>query len=198
MTKQPSSESALAESLEQRRLLERQVADEAARTAEAEALAEQGVTALGADAVAQIAERATQVMGGFAEGMLVTARQVARSAQQIQGLVSVSNNLRALLGEVEGAADQTALLSLNTSLEAARAGQAERMRGLICEIALVSGDVCNELGLAAERSLEESCRAQAEINYLRHLAQSGDASGQNALSVQGGKSRVVGVLRKFQ
>ena len=163
--------------------------------------------------VAQVAERATQVMGGFVGGMLTTARQVSRSAQQIQGLVSVSQSLYALLDEVEGVADQTALLSLNASLEAARAGQAgrgfavvagevrklsersrlaaERMRGLTSEITTASGDVCKELGLSAEHSLEQSCQAQVEINHLLRLIQDGDEAAQTALTTLGDKSRQV-------
>ncbi len=171
---------------------------------------------VGADSgggVAQVAERATQVMGGFVGGMLTTARQVSRSAQQIQGLVSVSQSLYALLDEVEGVADQTALLSLNASLEAARAGQAgrgfavvagevrklsersrlaaERMRGLALEITTASGDVYKELGLSAERSLEQSCQAQLEINHLLRLIQDGDEAAQAALTTLGDKSRQV-------
>ena len=163
--------------------------------------------------VTQVAERATQVMGGFVQGMLTTARQVSRSAGQIQSLVSVSQSLCALLDEVEGVADQTALLSLNASLEAARAGQAgrgfavvagevrklsersrqaaERMRGLTSEITSASGSVHRELGLSAERSLEESCQAQQEINHLLHLIQEGDEATQKAVSTIGEKSRQV-------
>ena len=185
-------------------------------SADAEDAAAGAQAVVGADSgggVAQVAERATQVMGGFVGGMLTTARQVSRSAQQIQGLVSVSQSLYALLDEVEGVADQTALLSLNASLEAARAGQAgrgfavvagevrklsersrlaaERMRGLTSEITTASGGVYKELGLSAERSLEESCQAQAEINQLLRLIQDGDQAVQAALTTLGDKSRQV-------
>ena len=163
--------------------------------------------------VTQVAERATQVMGGFVQGMLTTARQVSKSAGQIQSLVTVSQSLCALLDEVEGVADQTALLSLNASLEAARAGQAgrgfavvagevrklsersrqaaERMRRLTSEITSASGAVHRELGLSAERSLEESCQAQVEINHLLRLIQEGDEATQKAVSTLGEKSRQV-------
>ena len=171
---------------------------------------------VGADSgsgVTQVAERATRVMGGFVQGMLTTTRQVSKSAGQIQGLVAVSRNLCALLDEVEGVADQTALLSLNAALEAARAGQAgrgfavvagevrnlsersrqaaERMRALTSEITTASGNVHQELGLSAERSLEESCQAQIEINNLLQLIQEGDEATQQAVSTLGDKSRQV-------
>lgn len=226
------------EAAQQCQLLEKRIAGETARADQAERQAEalsaslataakagpdydgdglrKQVSALADSQAAQVAERATQVMGGFAEGMLVTARQVARSAQQSRGLVSVSRNLEMLLGEMEAAADQTALrlnASQETTQEAAQTGQAgrgfavgagelrklseqsrlvaERMRGLTSEMILASGDLCTELGLCAERSLEESCQAQAAINRLRHLTRSGDESVQTALSVLGSRSQQV-------
>lgn len=163
--------------------------------------------------IAQVAERATSVMGGFVQGMLTTARQVAQASQQIQGLVATSHGLYQLLDEVEGVASQTALLSLNAALEAARAGQAGRgfaivaaevrklsersrqaaegMRGLTTRITATSGSVQTQLSLSAERSLEESCQAQVEINRLLKLIQAGDEATQAALTTLGDKSRQV-------
>ena len=163
--------------------------------------------------IAQIAEHATSVMGGFVQGMLTTARQVSRSSQQVQGLVTVSQSLYKLLDEVEGVASQTALLSLNAALEAARAGQAglgfavvagevrklsersrhaaEQMRGLTTQITVASGDVYGQLSLSAEYSLEESCQAQIEINRLLHLIQAGDQATQSAMTTLGEKSNRV-------
>jgi len=170
-------------------------------------------TSGGESGVNQVTERATTVMGGFVQGMLTTARQVSRSAGQIQSLAKVSEELWKLLDEVKSVADQTDLLSLNASLEAARAGQAgrgfsvvagevrklsersrkaaDRMRSLTSQITSASGHVSKELGLSAERSLEESCQAQLEINHLLHLIQEGNDETQGAVSVLGDQSRQV-------
>ena len=160
--------------------------------------------------VNNIAAQATKVMGRFVEGMLITARQVAKSSKQIQTLVTVSKNLTGLLDEVEGVADQTALLSLNASIEAARAGDAgrgfavvaaevrklsersrtsaERMRSLTGEVTRESNSICRELGLAAEKSLEESCEAQTVINRLLRMIGDADDARHIALISLGDKN----------
>ncbi|MGI4791610.1 MAG: methyl-accepting chemotaxis protein [Janthinobacterium lividum] len=164
----------------------------------------------GQDQVNSIASQATDVMGQFIEGMLVTARQVAKSSKQIQGLVGVSHSLSSLLSEIESVAKQTSLVSLNASIEAARAGDsgrgfsvvatevrklsersrdcAEQMRTLTGKVSRESDDICKSLGLAAEQTLEESCGAQVVINRLLGLIEEADSVRRVALGALGEKN----------
>ncbi|MEO7718655.1 MAG: methyl-accepting chemotaxis protein [Capsulimonas sp.] len=163
--------------------------------------------------VTQIASQATDVMGGFVEGMLSTARQISRTAKQIQSLTEVSTHLRKLLDDIEVIADQTVLLAFNASIEAARAGQAglgfsviagevrklsersrkatDRMRVLTNQVSEDSGTIFDSLGIAAEHSLEKSCSAQIAINDLLDMIQSADEVTQAAVSDLGERSMKV-------
>lgn len=99
------------------------IADEAQ---EAAVLAQRAVGVETEQSVSGIATRATQVMGLFIEGMLSGARRIAQSAGQLERLTYVSQRLRGLVGDVENVADATAMVALNASIEAARAGYAGR------------------------------------------------------------------------
>ncbi|BDI30600.1 hypothetical protein CCAX7_26510 [Capsulimonas corticalis] len=162
------------------------------------------------ESVTKIATQATDVMGGFVEGMLSTARQISRTAKQIQSLTEVSVHLRKLLDDIEVIADQTVLLAFNASIEAARAGQAglgfaviagevrklsersrqatERMRLLTSQVSEDSESIFDALGIAAELSLEKSCSAQIAINDLLEMIRTADEITQAAVSDLGDRS----------
>ncbi|MCW3061927.1 MAG: putative Methyl-accepting chemotaxis protein, partial [Capsulimonas sp.] len=178
--------------------------DEAAASAQQVAGSESG------GSVTKIASQATDVMGGFVEGMLSTARQISRTAKQIQSLTEVSTHLRKLLDDIEVIADQTVLLAFNASIEAARAGQAglgfaviagevrklsersrkatDRMRSLTQQVSEDSEAIFDSLGVAAEHSLEKSCSAQIAINDLLDMIQSADEVTQAAVTDLGDRS----------
>jgi methyl-accepting chemotaxis protein len=152
----------------------------------------------------RIASHAASVMESFVQRMLQTGREVSAASTRIHALVCLTKDMSSLLDEVEGVADQTALLALNASIEAAQAGEAgrgfsvvaaevrklsersheaaERMRTLTRDLTRESQEVSHSLKLAAERSLEESCQAQGSVNTLLRNIRAVDAATQEAIA----------------
>jgi methyl-accepting chemotaxis protein len=133
-------------------------------------------------------ELATDVMNDFVCRLLAGAEDISGSAQKMQDLVRIAGELAGLLEEIEAVADQTSLLSLNASIEAARAGSAgrgfavvakevgkladrsratsERTKGLVSATSRSSISICQALADAAMKSRREGCEAQAEVLRL--------------------------------
>lgn len=148
------------------------------------------------DSVNVSAAAATEIMNRFVEHMLVTAKGITDSAQEMQELVDVSAKLSSLLLEIEAFAGQTGLLALNATLEAARAGQAglgfavvasqvrilaerakvtsEHTGELTAQITRRSVDVCRRLTESAEESRDAGKSAQGDLIRLMATIQEAD------------------------
>ena len=198
------------------------IAEEAQGAAD---LAQQAVGQDNESSVSQIATLATSVMGQFIQGMLIATRKIADSSRQLQELVNVSRSLEDLLDEVEAVADQTALLALNASIEAARAGvagrafdvvakevrklaersrnAAERMHELSTAASEKTVHIYQNLAMTAEASLESSCLAQGEVNRLLAMLKEADGKTQAVLVGLSAKSANIGanyssIVQAFQ
>ncbi len=143
---------------------------------------------------------ATDVMDSFVDHMLSTSREVAGSALQMQGLVEITGRLNGLLDQIEGVAKKTALLSMNASIEAARAGDAgrgfavvanavrnlssqsheaaEETRRLTESITQQSTEICHQLAHAAKKSRDEGYQAQSELIQLLATIREADEMSQ--------------------
>lgn len=149
-------------------------------------------------------ELATDVMNGFVGQMLTSASEIAGAAQQMQHLVSITQTLTTLANEIKGVADQTSLLSLNASIEAAHAGEAGKgfsvvadevrklaersrkasddIRNIVEATAHESIVICKNLGDTATKSRNEGCIAQAEV--IRLLAMIREANAEHTAKVE--------------
>ena len=156
---------------------------------------------------------ATDVMNTFVNHMLSTAKEIADSAIEMQNLVEVATNLNGLLDQIENVADQTSLLSLNASIEAARAGDAGRgfavvatevrkladksraaaedTRGLTEAITRQSSVIYKRLGDSAVRSRDEGVAAQAELISLMATIRESSNSNQAVVSNLSEKSLAI-------
>lgn len=174
---------------------------------EAATLAQQAVGTQQENSVSGIAIRATDVMEDFIIGMLKSARKIAASAKQLEGLADLSRGLLDLLADVRSVADKTSLVALNASIEAARAGEAgrtfsvvakevsklaetskdtaERMRVLTDKFSQSTQTIQVDLAATAESSLESSCDAQTEVNRLVQMMQAADQNTKDVLSKLG-------------
>ncbi|HLK56840.1 MAG TPA: methyl-accepting chemotaxis protein [Chthonomonadaceae bacterium] len=183
------------------------IADEARAAAE---IAQDAVGSRSEHSVAEIAVQATDVMGMFIHAMVVSARKITDSSRRLQQMVALSESLYELLDDIEGVADQTGMLALNASIEAARAGDAgrafnvvakevrklaersrqsaERMRSLTLETAHSTQTIHTELVQTAENSMEASCEAQTEINRLLRTLQEADLATKEVLAELTSKS----------
>ncbi len=177
---------------------------------EAAGLAQKAVGTEMEHSVSSIATRATDVMEKFIEGMLAAARRIAESSRRLDRLGDISERLFGLLDDVERVADQTTMIALNASIEAARAGSAgrtftvvarevsklaqasrdtaDRMRTMTEELSHETRNINTALSLTAESSLEESCNAQMEVNHLLELLFNADQSTQAVLTQLGERS----------
>ena len=178
---------------------------------EAAALAQQTVGVEAENSVSGIATRATDVMGLFIEAMLSSAGRISQTAGQLERLSDVSRRLCGLAGDVESVADQTALVALNASIEAARAGHAgrtftvvakevsklaqtsrsmaERMRGLTGELSSETQAIHTDLTRMAQSSRDESSSAQAEVKRLLAQLKQADTATRDTLARLGERSQ---------
>ena len=76
--------------------------------------------------LAQIAEKADNVLGHFVDYVVETSSNSMAMVERIDEMVDHMNHADQLLGDVKVIADQTNLLALNAAIEAARAGDAGR------------------------------------------------------------------------
>lgn len=76
--------------------------------------------------VKSFAEETDMVMTHFVEMLISVSQQSIKTVHQIDDMVDDLDGIFKLLGYVKEVADQTGLLSLNASIEAARAGNAGR------------------------------------------------------------------------
>ena len=135
-----------------------------------------------------VSDRAASLMGNFVTSMVGTGHEISSAAKKLEAFTAVVAQLRGLLDEIDRLADQTTMLALNASIEAARAGihgrgfsvvaqevrklsdrsrvAAENMRSLTKNLTRENADLVETLGSAASRSLEESCEAQGKLNSL--------------------------------
>jgi len=150
-------------------------------------------------------ELTTDVMNRFVSSLLARAEDIAATALKMQAMVGTTRQLTHLLDEIEGVADRTAMLSLNASIEAARAGDSgrgfavvaaevrkladrtrstsERTKELVSSTAQASISICQDLSDAATRSRDEGCAAQAEV--VRLMAMIREANSGNKLTLDG-------------
>lgn len=183
------------------------IAGEAQSAAE---IAQNTVGKSGENNVSDIAVHATDVMGMFIQMMIISTRKIAEASRQLQQMVAVSHSLAELLDDIEGVADQTGMLALNASIEAARAGQygrafgvvaaevrklaersrqaAERMRTLTQETTRSTETIYTTLASTAETSMEASCEAQGEVNRLLQTLQNADQATQEVMEMLSAKS----------
>lgn len=146
---------------------------------------------------------ATDVMDSFVDHMLCTSQEVAGSAIQMQGLVEITGRLNGLLDQIEDVAKKTSLLSMNASIEAARAGDAgrgfavvanavrnlsnqsheaaEETRKLTESITQQSKQVCQQLAQSAKKSRDEGCQAQSELIQLLATIREADEQSQEVV-----------------
>lgn len=149
-------------------------------------------------------ELATDVMNNFVGRLLAGAQDISGSALRMQDLVRIAGQLTNLLDEIEGVADQTSMLSLNASIEAARAGDAgrgfavvarevskladrsrsasERTRELVSATEQASISICQSLSEAATRSQQEGVQAQSEVIRLMAMIREADAISKETLN----------------
>jgi methyl-accepting chemotaxis protein len=172
-----------------------QVATEARQTAEGTVLA---IGAEGENNVSTILGQAQVTMENFVGHMMATARNMTRSAEQMEAVTSISRQVSDLLDEVEGVSEQTTLLALNASIEAARAGEAgkgftvvasevrrladrsreatDKMRMLTQSLQKESNEVCTLLEEKAADSDRVSCNAQEDLSRMLAGIQQADSS----------------------
>lgn len=180
---------------------------------EAQSAAEMAQSAVGNRAehsITRIANEATVVIDGFIQGMLMTARLISASSRKLETLVGVSTRLTDLLDDVQEVADQTNMIALNASIEAARAGaagrafgvvaveirklsdrsreSAERMYEITQEVEQETKAIYQDLANTAESSLEASCQAQQDVNNLLTLLSKADEVTQGVLNALTEKS----------
>ncbi len=166
-----------------------------------------------AHSIIAVSDRAASLMSKFVTSMVDTGHEISAAANKLQAFTSVVAQLRGLLDEIDRLADQTTMLALNASIEAARAGvhgrgfsvvaqevrklsdrsriAAENMRSLTRNLTQENSSLVETLGMAASRSLEESCEAQGKLNSLLVSIRESDVQTRNLLDKMVGQNRSV-------
>lgn len=152
-------------------------------------------------------------MHDFVHYMLSTATDIADSTMKIQNLAETTSRLHGLLDQIEDVASQTKLLSLNASIEAARAGDAgrgfmvvaeevrklsdrsqlaaEETRSLAHGVNNETAEICKKLSAAAASSKDQAYFAQGELIKLMSIIREAGAQSRDVVTQLSCKSETI-------
>lgn len=150
--------------------------------------------------MAELARRAAEHSGGIAEnldrceaqgrmageGMGRIGKETHLLSEQVQTLASDAGRIDAIIGKIAAIADDTGLLSLNASIEAARSGAvgagfgviAQEIRRLSAEVAAAAEHIRMELS----RIREQVGHTTEAVSRVRHCVTEGEGAIAGVLS----------------
>jgi methyl-accepting chemotaxis protein len=146
------------------------------------------VQLMGRNGVDGFVVEVTTAMETLSQGVESTMRDVSVSAERLDSVVEVSREMARVLDEVDGIAEQTTMLALNASIQAAHAGTAGRgfavvasevrklsersrksairLRSLTDGVTLQGDRICKELNCASEQCTRQSSDALTIITRI--------------------------------